>query len=480
MTVPGEILFRQLVVVCVLTLPSGLVLFYGGMAQPKNFLNTTMQVFTTCCLITCVWMIFGYSLAFRPGTAVIGGASRFWLLGMETWSVHPLAPTIPESVFCTYQMTFAIITPALIVGGLAERMKFSALIAFMAAWSLCVYCPVAHSVWAPDGFLHLAGLLDFAGGTVVHITSGFSALVAALILGKRHGYGCSRFEPHNVSLSMIGASLLWVGWFGFNAGSAYGANVFAGNAMITTQIATGSAALSWMLTEWVCKGKPTVMSVISGAVAGLVAITPACGFVDGNAAIIIGFVTGIICSFSVRWKHALGYDDALDAFGVHGVGGALGALFTGLFASPKLNNFYPGCPIKSEPCLGPGTQRVSGAFYDHLLPTLYSTDYSANPAYVQGIQHYGVTGATNRQGLQLGFQLYGIAVAGAWAMFGTAILLLVMDKVIGIRVPPQQEAEGLDASVHGEWVYYGGKDLVPPHAGGVHTPESGHIEPVEL
>jgi Amt family ammonium transporter len=341
-------------------------------------------------------------------------------------------------------MTFAIITPALITGGLAERMKFSALLLFMAAWSLCVYSPVAHSVWATDGFLRLAGILDFAGGTVVHISSGFSALVAAIVLGKRHGHGNARFEPHNVSISLIGASLLWVGWFGFNAGSALMAGPYAGLAMSTTQIASGAAGMSWMCTEWALKGKPTVMGVISGAVAGLVAITPACGFVDHNGAIIMGFVVGIVCSFSVRLKHFFGYDDALDAFGVHGVGGVLGGLLTGLFASPKLNNFYPGCPIEAEMehCTGPFSQRISGAFYDHTLPDNF--------------------GLTNRHGLQLGFQFYGIVVVAGWASFVTYILLKVLDKTIGLRVDIKDEVEGLDASVHGETVYYGGDDMKPP------------------
>jgi Amt family ammonium transporter len=242
-------------------------------------------------------------------------------------------------------MMFAIITPALITGGLAERMKFSAMLMFMAAWSLIVYCPVAHWVWATDGFLRLAGKLDFAGGTVVHISSGFAALVASIVLGKRHGHGNARFEPHNVSISLIGASLLWVGWFGFNAGSAVSAGPAAGMALSTTQVATGAAGMSWMLTEWAVKGKPTVMSVISGAVSGLVAITPACGYVDHNGAIIMGFIVGIICSQAIRLKHYFGYDDALDAFGVHGVGGVLGGLLTGLFASPKLNNFYRTRPL---------------------------------------------------------------------------------------------------------------------------------------
>ena len=448
------------------------------MVQPKNYLHTVMQSFTICCLITCIWMIFGYSLAFRPGTPVIGGASRFWLLGMESWAIHPLAPTIPESVFMTFQMTFAIITPALIVGGLAERMKFGSLIVFMSAWSLCVYCPIAHSVWAMDGFLHLAGLLDFAGGTVVHISSGFSALVAAIVLGKRHGHGNARFEPHNVSISLIGASLLWVGWFGFNAGSAGGSNAIAGMALSTTQIATGAAGMSWMMTEWVLKGKPTVMSVISGAVAGLVTITPACGYVDHNGAIIMGFITGIVCSFSVRWKHYFGYDDALDAFGAHGVGGVVGALLTGLFASPKLNNFYPGCPIANEPCYGPFTQRISGAFYDHQLPTLFGTDYSGlDPANCKSSAKLcAMGGATNRKGIQLGLQFYGVVVAAGWSCFATYILLKIIDKAMGLRVALEDEVEGLDASVHGETVYYGSDDMKPPADAIVYTEEPTSID----
>jgi Amt family ammonium transporter len=345
-------------------------------------------------------------------------------------------------------MTFAIITPALITGGLAERMKFSSLLVFMAAWSLIVYSPVAHWVWGPDGYLRDAGILDFAGGTVVHISSGFSALVAAIVLGKRHGHGNARFEPHNISISLIGASLLWVGWFGFNGGSAVASGAYAGLALSTTQIATGAAGMSWMMTEWALKGKPTVMGVISGAVSGLVCITPACGFVDHNGAIIMGFICGIVCSFSVRLKHKLGYDDALDAFGVHGVGGVLGALLTGLFASPKLNNFYPGCPIKDEPCGGPFTQRVSGAFYDHLLPKLY-----------------GHEGATNRHGLQLGLQFYGIVVVAGWASFCTFVLLKIIDKIMGLRVDIKDEVEGLDASVHGETVYYGETDDMKPVEG---------------
>ena len=473
---------------CVLT-HSRLLLRHVRPFLPLNAQHTVMQCFTICCLISCIWMIFGartttpaprlaegepcarcvcevtlpvaralcvratsfvfltcptrappagYSLAFRPGTKVIGGASRFWLLGMEAWSVHPLAPTIPESVYMMFQMTFAIITPALIVGGLAERMRFSSLIVFMSAWHLIVYCPIAHSVWATAGFLHMAGILDYAGGSVVHLNRGVAALMCAICLGKRHGHGISRFEPHNVSISLIGASLLWVGWFGFNAGSAGGANIAAGTAMMTTQIATGAGGMSWMFIEWYMKGKPTVMSVISGAVAGLVAITPAAGFVDANGAIIIGFLVGIFCHFTIHIKDKLGFDDALDAVGVHGCGGAFGSLMTGLFAQPKLNQLYPGCPHPNEPCPGPGLaagQLVSGAFYDHTLPKAY--------------------GLSNRRGRQIGLQLYGIVVCAGWSAFASYILLKIIDRLMGLRVDVQDEVEGLDSSVHGESVFYG-------------------------
>jgi len=386
--------------------------------------------------------LLGYSLSFRPGTAVIGGADRFWLIGMEIYSVHPFAKTIPESVFMMFQMTFAIITPALIVGGLAERMKFSALIVFMAAWHLIVYCFVAHSVWGPGGFLRTAGILDFAGGSVVHLSSGVAALMCAIVLGKRHGHGNARFEPHNVSISLIGASLLWVGWFGFNAGSAVSSGALAGQAMANTQICAGAAGMSWMMTEWFVKGKPTLMSVISGAVSGLVSITPGAGFVDYNGAIIMGFITGILCSQSIRLKHYFGYDDALDAFGVHGMGGAIGSILTGLFATPKLNNFYPACPYDTEPCMGEWTQRVSGAFYDRELTKYY--------------------GVPNRYGKQIGLQLYGIVVVAGYSGFATYCILKVIDKVMGLRVDIRDEVEGLDASVHGETVYYGGDDMKPP------------------
>jgi Amt family ammonium transporter len=282
--------------VLMMTIP-GLALFYGGMVRKMNVLATVMQSFAITCLVTVLWMIVGYSLAFTEGGPYIGGLSRMLLNGMALDSVNALAPTIPESVYMTYQMTFAIITPALICGAFADRMKFSAMMLFMTAWSLLVYAPIAHWVWGPGGFLGGAGVLDYAGGTVVHINAGVAGLVAALVLGKRVGYGREPFPPHNLVLSVTGASLLWVGWFGFNAGSAVAASTNAGMAMAVTQIATAAAGLAWMLVEWALKGKPSVLGIISGAVAGLVAITPASGFVDPSGGLIIGLAAGVACYF---------------------------------------------------------------------------------------------------------------------------------------------------------------------------------------
>ncbi|MCA0202415.1 MAG: ammonium transporter, partial [Proteobacteria bacterium] len=291
--------------VLLMTIP-GLALFYGGMVRKKNVLATVMQSFAITCLITVLWMIAGYSLAFTEGSSLIGGTSRLFLAGMGLDSVHPLAATIPESVFMTFQMTFAIITPALICGAVADRMKFSALMIFITLWSFIVYVPVAHWVWG-GGFLGTAGVLDYAGGTVVHINAGVAGLVAAIMLGKRIGYGTEPLPPHNLVLSVIGAALLWVGWFGFNAGSAAGAGMNAGMAMAVTQIATAAAGIAWMLIEWALKGKPSVLGIISGAVAGLVAITPASGFVDPMGALIIGLVAGVGCYIgATSLKHALG------------------------------------------------------------------------------------------------------------------------------------------------------------------------------
>ncbi len=333
--------------VLLMTIP-GLALFYAGMVRKKNVLATMMQSFFICCLVTVVWMVAGYSLAFTNGSAYVGDLSRFFLNGIgAAWdkpfilgagSGNEQAQTVPESVYAMFQMTFAIITPALIAGAFADRMKFSAMIVFMVLWSLLVYSPIAHWVWSATGWLGagvfgLPGAADFAGGTVVHINAGIAGLVCALVLGKRVGYGIDNMSPFNLSLAVIGASLLWVGWFGFNAGSAVAANGRAGMAMTATQIATAAAGLAWTFAEWATKGRPSVLGAISGAVAGLVAITPASGFVLPGPALVIGIVAGVGCFWAATGlKHAFDYDDSLDAFGVHGIGGIIGALLTGVFA----------------------------------------------------------------------------------------------------------------------------------------------------
>jgi len=388
--------------VLLMTIP-GVALFYGGMVRKKNVLATVMQSFAITCVVTVLWMVVGYSLAFTEGsTPYLGGFSKAMLSGM---SLEALSGTIPESVFMTFQMTFAIITPALICGSIADRMKFSALVLFTIGWSLLVYAPVCHWVWGPGGFLGAAGVLDYAGGTVVHINAGVAGLVAALVLGKRLGYGKEQLAPHNLTLSVVGASLLWVGWFGFNAGSAVTAGASAGMAMAVTQIATAAAGLGWMFIEWLLKGKPSVLGIISGAVAGLVAITPASGFVDPTGALIIGAASGVICYFaSTTIKHALGYDDSLDAFGVHAVGGIVGAVLTGVFA----------------------VQAISGS--------------EAKRGLIDGNPGQVVT------------QLYGIGVTVVFCAVATFILLKVIDVIVGLRVDEESEREGLDISQHGEVV----------------------------
>src|SRR6266513_2628211 len=387
--------------VLMMTIP-GLALFYGGMVRKMNVLTTVMQSFAITCLVTVLWMIVGYSLAFTEGNPFFGGFSRVLLDGMTIDSINDLAKTIPESVYMCFQMTFAIITPALICGALADRMKFSALLWFIGLWAVLVYAPIAHWVWGSGGFLHDAGILDFAGGTVVHINAGVAGLVACLMLGKRRGYGTETMAPHNLVLSVAGASLLWVGWFGFNAGSAAAANGNAGMAMAVTQIATATAALTWMFVEWALKGKPSVLGIISGAVAGLVAITPASGFVDPRGAVIIGIAAGILCYWGATGlKNALGYDDSLDAFGVHGVGGATGAILTGVLAGSA----------------------VGGAGHSGL---------------VDGNSH------------QIVIQLYGVACTVVYDAIASLILLKLIDLVIGLRVDADTEREGLDLAIHGE------------------------------
>ncbi|MBN9148894.1 MULTISPECIES: ammonium transporter [unclassified Nitrobacter] len=387
--------------VLMMTIP-GLALFYGGMVRKKNVLATVMQSFAITCLVTVLWMVIGYSFAFTEGTNFIGGFSRMLLIGMSTDSVASAAPTIPESVFMCFQMTFAIITPALICGAIADRMKFSAMMWFMGLWSLLVYAPIAHWVWG-GGFLGGLGVLDFAGGTVVHINAGVAGLVCALVLGKRKGYGSENMAPHNLVLTVIGASLLWVGWFGFNAGSAVTAGGQAGMAMAATQIATAAAALAWMAVEWGLRGKPSVLGICSGAVGGLVAITPASGFVDPTGALVIGAVAGVGCYWGATGlKHMMGYDDSLDAFGVHGVGGIIGALLTGVFARTAINK--------------------------------------AGAGLIDGNAH------------QVMVQIYGILATVAYDVIATLIILLAVKAAIGLRVTGDSEREGLDLTQHGEVV----------------------------
>ncbi|MGE0063024.1 MAG: ammonium transporter [Xanthobacteraceae bacterium] len=383
--------------VLMMTIP-GLGLFYGGMVRKKNVLATVMQSFAITCLVTVLWMIFGYSLAFTESgmNAYIGGLSKLFLNGVGNATTNSLAATIPETVFITFQMTFAIITPALITGAFAERMKFSAMVWFMCLWLLLVYCPIAHWVWG-GGFLGSAGVLDFAGGTVVHINAGVAGLVCALVIGKRKGYGTTAMAPHNLTWSFIGAALLWVGWFGFNAGSAVGANALAGAAMLNTQVATAAAAIAWMFAEWIVAKKPSLLGIVSGAVAGLVAVTPAAGFVNPMGSLILGLIAGVGCYVAaVFLKKMFGYDDSLDVFGVHGVGGIIGALLTGVFADVAINE------------LGKDASVVT--------------------------------------------QAYGVAVTIVYTAVVTAIILYVIKAVIGLRPSPQGEEEGLDITLHGETV----------------------------
>ncbi|WP_414693142.1 ammonium transporter [Parvibaculum sp.] len=391
--------------VLLMTIP-GLALFYGGMVRKKNVVAIVAQNFAITGLMTVVWTVLTYSLAFRTNpsetmNAYIGGFDRIFLSGL---SVGNISGVIPESVFMVFQMTFAIITPALITGAFADRMKFSSMLVFMTLWSIFIYAPICHWVWG-GGFLGGAGVLDFAGGTVVHINAGIAGLVTCLVLGPRKGYGSENMAPHNVVLTMIGASLLWVGWFGFNAGSELAADGRAGMAFVVTQIATGMAALAWMFAEWVVHKKPTLLGMCSGAVAGLVAITPAAGFVDPVGALWIGLAAGVICFIaSTSVKRAIGYDDALDVFGVHCIGGIVGAVLTGVFA----------------------TMAITGA-----------------EAPVGGIDgNWG----------QVVTQIKGILYTLVWSGVGTFVLLMIVKIFFGLRVSPQEEVEGLDINLHGEVV----------------------------
>lgn len=391
-----------------MTIP-GLALFYGGMVRSKNILSVMMQCFAITALVSLLWMLYGYSLAFDTTgmeagvtnlSSFIGGLDRLFLNGLTRES---LVGAFPESVFITFQMTFAIITPALIVGAFAERMKFSAMLIFVAVWFTLVYAPIAHMVWGGDGALMWDwGVLDFAGGTVVHINAGIAGLVACIVLGKRKGYPSTPMPPHNLGYTLVGAAMLWVGWFGFNAGSAVAADGTAGMAMLVTQIATAAAALGWMAFEWLSHGKPSALGIASGVVAGLVAITPAAGTVGPMGALIIGLISGIVCFFcATSLKRKLGYDDSLDAFGVHGVGGIIGALLTGIFAAPALGGF----------------------------------------------------GEVDNIALQLWIQLKGVIVTVIYTGVVTYIILKVLDIVMGLRVTPDEEAEGLDIAQHNERGY---------------------------
>ncbi|WP_162917123.1 ammonium transporter [Dongia deserti] len=387
--------------VLLMTIP-GLALFYAGMVRKMNVLAIVMQSFAICCLVTILWMVVGYSIAFSEGTAFFGGLSNLFLKNLEVGSV---SGSIPESVFMIFQMTFAIITPALITGAFADRMKFSAMLIFISAWSVLIYAPLTHMVWAGGGLMFDWGVLDFAGGTVVHISSGVSGLVAALMIGKRNGYRKIPFVPHNLVYTVIGGSMLWVGWFGFNAGSALAASPNAGMAMVVTQIAAAAAALAWMFCEWGAKGQPSILGIVSGAVAGLVGITPASGFVDPTAALVIGAAAGVGCFLaSTAIKNALGYDDALDAFGVHGVGGTIGAILTGVFA----------------------TMAVTGA---------------SDPV-----------GMIDGNAGQILTQILGVVTTVVFVGIGTAVILKVVDLTVGLRVSEEVERDGLDLALHGEAV----------------------------
>ena len=393
----------------------GLALFYGGLVRRKNTLAIMMQSFMLMALISVLWALVGYSLAFGGHGPVIGGFEHAFLRGVGADPNPDYAGTIPQSTFMIYQLMFAVITPALITGATAERMKFSGTVLFLTLWFFAVYAPLAHMVWGKGGLLNAAlggkfPTLDFAGGTVVHISSGVSALVCALYLGKRTGFPKQPMPPHSLVLSFIGACLLWVGWFGFNAGSALASNALATSAFIATHFATAAAALSWSVAEWLKNGRASALGAISGAVAGLVAITPAAGFVGPMPALAIGFIAGLVCYWMVtKVKAIFGYDDALDAFGVHGAGGTIGALLTGIFAQQVIN-----------PIFGAG-KPVGG---------------------LDG--HWG----------QVGNQLVGILIAWGFAIVGTIVLLKITDRITGVRVTEEQEIEGLDVTQHGEEAYY--------------------------
>jgi Amt family ammonium transporter len=391
----------------------GLALFYGGLVRTKNVLSTMMHSFVLMALVTVIWAVIGYTMAFGDWNSFVGGGQYLFLNGVGSDPNPTYAATIPHQTFMIYQLMFAIITPALISGAFAERMKFSGMLLFTTLWMLLVYFPMAHMVWGKGGLLNstLGGkfpCFDFAGGTVVHITSGVSALVCALYLGKRKGFRVDPMRPHNLVLSTIGACLLWVGWFGFNAGSALAASGLASSAFVATHFGAAAAALAWMATEWLISGKPSMLGGISGAVAGLVAITPASGFVKPFPALLIGAAAGIVCYFMVTAvKQRFSYDDALDAFGVHGIGGTLGALLTGIFATKAVNDIWNGKPM----------------------------------------------GMVDGNGAQMLNQVVGVLISWVLAGVGTWVILKICDAVTGVRAAEQEEIEGLDLSMHGEEGY---------------------------
>ena len=399
----GDTAFMLIATALVMFMTPGLALFYGGLVRSKNVLTTIMQSFICLGLISITWVLFGYSLAFGPDIGGFIGNLDFAMLKGVGLSPGPYSDTIPDLLFVAFQMMFAIITPALITGAFAERMKFTAFLLFTVLWSTLVYLPVCHWVWG-GGWIGGHGALDFAGGTVIHINSGAAALVAAIVIGKRKGWGREAFHPHNLTMTILGASILWFGWFGFNAGSALAAGDIATLAFFTTQVATGAAALSWVIAEWALQGKPTTLGAASGAVAGLVAITPGAGFVGPGAAIIIGLAAGVICYLAVVAKTKLGYDDALDVVAVHGLGGLWGALATGLFASTAWN---PG--------------GADGLFFGN--PKLFAV------------------------------QAYGAVATIAYSMIVTFIILKVIDVIVGLRVNDEEEVQGLDLTQHSEVGY---------------------------
>ncbi|MFJ2983943.1 MULTISPECIES: ammonium transporter [unclassified Pseudomonas] len=394
-----------------MTIP-GLALFYGGMVRSKNVLSVMMQCFAITGLMSILWVVYGYSMAFDTTgmekgvlnfNSFVGGFSKAFLSGVTPEGLTSATALFPEAVFITFQMTFAIITPALIVGAFAERMKFSAMLVFMGIWFTLVYAPIAHMVWSGDGALMWDwGVLDFAGGTVVHINAGIAGLVCCLVLGKRKGYPTTPMAPHNLGYTLMGAAMLWIGWFGFNAGSAAAANGTAGMAMLVTQIATAAAALGWMFAEWIGHGKPSALGIASGVVAGLVAITPAAGTVGPMGALVIGLASGVICYFcATTLKRKLGYDDSLDAFGVHGIGGIIGAILTGVFAAPALGGF----------------------------------------------------GAVTDIGAQVWIQAKGVIFTVVYTAIVTYVILKVLDVVMGLRVNEEEESVGLDLAQHNERGY---------------------------